>query len=264
MWLYPLLTMSFFGATFGVGLAYASRKFAVKTDPRVQELLAALPGINCGGCGFAGCAGYADAVAAGNAAPNVCSPGGPDVVKQLCAILGLSADINERRVAVVRCAGAATAKRDAAYAGVQTCALAALVGEGFLACKNGCLLYGDCVQACAFDALEWTPGSVPRVREDKCTACRKCIAVCPKALITLRPESKSVQVICRSQDRGAIAKQKCAVACIACTKCVKTCPVQAISMDGQVAVIDSAACTLCGKCVEACPTHAIQQAHAAA
>jgi ferredoxin len=105
---------------------------------------------------------------------------------------------------------------------------------------------------------------VPRIDENKCTGCRKCISVCPKALITLRPLSKDVQVICRSQDRGAVAKQKCSVACIACTKCVKTCPVQAISMDGQVAVIDSATCTRCGKCVEACPTHAIQQAHAAA
>lgn len=264
MWLYPLLTMSFFGAVFGAGLAYASKKFAVKSDPRVQELFEALPGINCGGCGFPGCAGYAEAVAAGNAAPNLCAPGGQDVAQVLCAILGVTAETGERRIAFIRCAGAATAKRDAQYTGVQSCALAALVGEGYLACKNGCLMFGDCAQVCPFDAIEWQPGSVPHIREDKCTGCRKCISVCPKALITLRPLSKDVQVICRSQDRGAVAKQKCSVACIACTKCVKICPVQAISMDGQVAVIDSATCTRCGKCVEACPTHAIQQAHAVA
>jgi len=165
MWLYSVVTMGFFGAAFGVGLAYASRVFAVQTDPRVQELLEALPNVNCSGCGFAGCAGYAEAVAAGNAAPTLCAPGGPDVARKLCAILGVTAETDARRIAFVRCAGAATAKHDADYAGVQSCALAALVCEGYLACKNGCLLYGDCVQVGPFDAIEWQSGSVPRHRQ---------------------------------------------------------------------------------------------------
>ena len=44
-------------------LAVASRVFHVEEDPRVQAVLEALPGANCGGCGYAGCEGYATAVA---------------------------------------------------------------------------------------------------------------------------------------------------------------------------------------------------------
>jgi len=257
MWLYPLVTMGLFGAVFGAGLAYASRKFAVKTDPRVQDLLAVLPGINCGACGFPGCAGYAEAIASAGAEINLCSPGGPEVAEKICSILGVTSTAIEKRIVFIRCQGAATSVRDAVYDGVQTCALAALVGDGYLACKNACLMFGDCAAVCPFDAIDWTPGNVPRINPDKCTACRKCISACPKSLITLRPISKSIQVVCRSQDRGAVARQKCKVACIACTKCVKTCPVSAITMDGNVAVIDSTACILCGQCVEVCPTGAI-------
>ena len=76
--------------TFGAGLAYASKKFAVETDPRVTAVLGALPGANCGGCGYPGCAGYADAVVSGVAAPNLCTPGGPDAARKIGEILGIS------------------------------------------------------------------------------------------------------------------------------------------------------------------------------
>ena len=252
-----MVSMGFFGAVFGAGLAYASKKFAIVTDPRVERVLGALPGANCGGCGYAGCAAYANAVASGAAAPNRCTPGGIETAQKIAGILGLGAVTFERSVAFIRCQGAAKALRDAAYAGPQTCSLAVLVGEGPLACKNACVLMGECQAACAYGAITWQPGTVPVIREDLCTACGKCIAACPRALITLRGEQKRVLVLCRSQDKGPLAKKNCPVACIACTKCVQTCPVQAISMDGNVAVIDTQACVLCGKCVPVCPTGAI-------
>jgi RnfABCDGE-type electron transport complex B subunit len=257
MWLYPLLSMGLFGILFGAGLAFASKKFAVKTDPRVLEVLDALPGANCGACGFAGCAGYAGAVVSGDAAPNLCSPGGPETTQNICEVLGVEVETSERTVAMIRCQGAKEAVKDAEYQGARTCALATMIAQGPIACKNACLMLGDCFAACPFGAIEWKAGQLPHIIEEKCTACRKCITACPKALIALRPVSKRVQIMCRSQDKGGVAKKKCQVACIGCQKCIKACPVDAISMDGNVALVDSEKCILCGKCVSECPTGAI-------
>ena len=105
MWLYPLLSMGLFGLIFGAGLAFASKKFAVKTDPRVQEVLEALPGANCGACGFPGCAGYAAAVVSGDAAPNLCSPGGAETTHQqlLKKTDGLAVPYHNGAIAVFVC-----------------------------------------------------------------------------------------------------------------------------------------------------------------
>jgi electron transport complex protein RnfB len=257
MWLYPLLSMGLFGLIFGAGLAFASKKFAVKTDPRVQEVLEALPGANCGACGYPGCAGYAAAVVSGDAAPNLCSPGGVETTHSICEVLGLEVQTAERNIALIRCQGAKDAVKDAIYQGAQTCVLANMITQGSIACKNACLMLGDCYFACPFDAIEYTPGEIPKIIEEKCTGCRKCVSSCPKALISIRPESKRVQIMCCSQDKGGVARKKCKVACIGCQKCIKACPVDAISMDGNVALVDSEKCVLCGKCVDECPTGAI-------
>ncbi|MCX7847164.1 MAG: RnfABCDGE type electron transport complex subunit B [bacterium] len=258
MWFHPLIVMSLFGGLFGAGLAYASRKFAVKTDPRVAAVLEALPGVNCGACGYPGCAGYAEAVVSGKAAPSLCAPGGAEVTEAVCAILGVTYEATEPRVAYVMCQGAPHAQQEAQYDGVASCALAALVSEGPSACKYACVMMGDCYHACPFGAISWQTGSVPVIDEAKCTACRKCIAICPKEVIALRYRSKRVLILCHSQDKGAVARKKCAVACIACTKCVQTCPVHAIRMDGNLAVLDTGVCTQCGACVKVCPTGAIR------
>jgi Na+-translocating ferredoxin:NAD+ oxidoreductase RNF subunit RnfB len=257
MWIFPLISMGLFGAAFGAGLAYASRKFAVETDPRVVDVTDALPGINCGACGYPGCAGYAEAVVKGIAAPNLCAPGGKETTEAVCDVLGVTVEVKEREVALIRCQGAPTAVQESEYTGVRTCALAVLVGGGPLKCKYACLMMGDCVNACPFDAISWEMGQLPVIDEQKCTACKKCISACPRGLIALRGESKRVQILCCSQDKGAVARKSCSMACIACTKCVRACPVDAISMDGNVAVVDSEQCIVCGKCVAECPTGAI-------
>ncbi len=258
MWFHPLIVMGFFGGVFGAGLAYASKKFSVKTDARVADVLDALPGVNCGACGYPGCAGYAEAVVSGKAAPTLCAPGGTETAEKICAVLGVTCEASEPKTAFVLCQGAPTAKQDARYDGVASCALAALVGEGPGACKYACLMMGDCYRVCPFGAITWQPGSLPVIDESMCTACRKCIAACPKEVMALRYRSKRVLVLCHSQDKGAVARKKCATACIACTKCVQVCPVKAIHMDGNVAVLDTGLCTLCGACVSACPTGAIR------
>lgn len=256
-WLFPLITMGILGILFGAGLAYASKKFAVEKDPRVEEVIDALPGVNCGACGYPGCSGYAEAVVAGNAPPNLCSPGGTECTEKIGEILGMTVESGEVKVAQIYCQGAPQAQRDAEYIGQNTCAMAAMVDGGPIACKQACLMMGDCYNVCPFDAIEFTHGHIPVISEEKCTACGKCVTVCPRDLIDLRPVKKRIHVLCKSQEKGGIAKKKCATACIACTKCVQECPVDAIQIENNYAIIDSEKCVLCGKCIGVCPTGAI-------
>ena len=249
--------MCLLGILFGAGLAYASKKFAVVVDPKVEALINALPGINCGACGYPGCSGYAAAIAVGEAEPNLCSPGGADTVNSISDILGVDITAAEPKIAFIKCKGAETAVKESIYTGVQTCALAATINKGFLACKYACLMLGDCMFVCQFDAITWSPNNIPVIDETKCTACGKCILVCSKNIIELRPNSKRILVLCSSEDKGAIARKNCKTACIACTKCVKACPVDAIEMKNNVAVLDTEKCVLCGKCVSECPTGVI-------
>ena len=54
--------MGVLGIAFGLGLAVAAKRFHVDADPRIEEVYEALPGVDCGACGYPGCAGYAEAV----------------------------------------------------------------------------------------------------------------------------------------------------------------------------------------------------------
>ena len=73
--LYSVLLMAVLGLVFGIFLAFSAKKFAVKEDPRIALVTAALPGINCGACGYPGCAGYAKAIIKDNAHTDRCVPG---------------------------------------------------------------------------------------------------------------------------------------------------------------------------------------------
>ena len=80
---YPALILGGLGLVFGLLLAYASQRFHVETDPRVEQVRALLPGANCGGCGFPGCDGYAEAVVLEGAKPNLCAAGGAELAAGL-------------------------------------------------------------------------------------------------------------------------------------------------------------------------------------
>lgn len=85
------------GLVFGLVLAAASKIFYVETDPRLDELNACLPGANCGGCGFAGCSAYAEAVFKGEAPIGKCASGGNECAKAMAAIMGVEAAEVTRR-----------------------------------------------------------------------------------------------------------------------------------------------------------------------
>lgn len=74
--IYAVAVLAVMGGVFGAVLAIASKVFAVKTDERLPKLTDALPGANCGGCGFAGCQAYAQAVIDGRAKIGLCAAGG--------------------------------------------------------------------------------------------------------------------------------------------------------------------------------------------
>ena len=250
--------MSVLGGAMGLGLAVASKRFAVEQDPRVKDILEALPGANCGACGFPGCQGYAQAIVDGKAECNLCAPGGADLVGRLASIMGTTATAAEPRIAVLHCQGhEGNCASDARYVGVQSCRACQILAGGTKKCPHGCLGLGDCVDVCPFDAIHMGPDRLPVVDEAACTACGKCVDACPRLLISLEPTVQRTIVRCRNAQKGAVAAKVCTTACIACKKCEKACPFDAIHVKDNVASIDSSKCRNCGMCAPVCPKHCI-------
>ena len=250
---FPAVAMlSGLGILFGLGLAVASRAFAVEADPRVDEVTEVLPGANCGACGHAGCVAYAEAVVLKGASPSECIPGGAATAAVVAGIMGVSAEAKTPRIAVVHCAGSEVASRFE-YEGVEDCFAAGLLQGGPKACVFGCLGLGSCVEACPFDAIRME-GGLPRINPDKCVACGKCVSACPRGIIALHPRTAPVQVLCRSTEKGGAVRKICSVGCIGCKKCEKVCPSDAIHVADFLAAVDDEKCTRCGKCVAECPT----------
>lgn len=263
--LISLITLGVIGAFAAVVLFFVAKKFYVFEDPRIDEVEAALPAANCGGCGFPGCRGFADACVKAETMDGLnCPVGGAETMQKVADILGKTPVIAAPTVAVVRCNGTCDHRpRNNHYDGVQHCFIAHNLFSGETGCSFGCLGLGDCEVSCEFDAIHINPETMlPEVDEDKCTSCGACVKACPKLLIELRkkgPKSRRIYVACRNEDKGAIAKKSCDVACIGCSKCQKVCPHDAITINNNLAFIHDDKCKLCRKCVEVCPTNAIQE-----
>lgn len=245
------------GLVFGLVLAAASKVFYVPADPRLEQLNNCLPGANCGGCGYAGCGGYAEAVLSGEAEIGMCNSGGNECAQKMAAIMGVEAGEVTRKVALVRCSGfrsvdGSGAKLKAQYEGLKDCRAAAKVGgNGPIACKFGCLGFGNCVKACRYDAIHIVDG-VAKVNAEKCEGCMACAAACPRNLITAVNYGTNVIVACNSTAKGAVTVRGCGRGCIGCGMCVKICPHDAIHIDNNLAVIDYDKCTSCGLCAVVC------------
>lgn len=248
------------GVVFGIALAIVAARFVVKVDPKVEQVRDTLPGANCGACGFAGCMGYAEAVV-GNpeVAVHMCAPGKSTVAEKIAVITGKKAEKVEPKIARVFCQGGTSlSQRKFIYTGVMDCTAAVLAAGGDKSCEYGCLGYGTCMRACPFGAITMSADNLPQISPEKCTACGKCVAACPKQVIELARASKAVVISCHSRDKGVDVKKKCQVGCIACGLCVRTCPVDAIKLENNLARIDHAKCITCGLCVKKCPTSAIK------
>lgn len=256
---YALIFLAGMSTIFGFVLAFAAKKFAVKVDPRVEQVNDLLAHAHCGACGYAGCEQYAEAVVKDPAiSPSLCTPAGERAAVLIAELTGKKAEIREKEFARIMCqGGSAKSQKKFIYEGVPDCRAAILAAGGDKSCLYGCLGYGTCVRACLFDALSMSSDNLPIVDEAKCTACRMCVSACPKNVIEVLPASKPVVIACHSHDKGADVRKICKVGCIACGICVKNCPAEAIKLENNLAVIDNEKCTVCGVCVTKCPTKAI-------
>lgn len=246
------------GLFVGIFLGVASLKFAVEVDEKEIAVLEALPGNNCGGCGFPGCSGLAAAIAKGEAPVNQCPVGGEAVGNAIAAIMGVDAGEATKMVAFVACQGdceKTTLNYD--YSGVEDCTMVSFIPNGGpKSCNFGCTGYGSCVKACQFDAIHVVNG-VAVVDKDKCKACGKCVAACPKKLISLIPYDSKYAVACMNTDKGPVAMKKCTTACIGCGLCNKSCPNGAVTVENFNATIDQEKCIACGECFKKCPKKSI-------
>lgn len=257
--IYPAISLGGLGLIFGGGLAFASQKFAVKLDPLVQEVNDALPGLNCGACGYPGCSSFAKAVVEEVAAVDGCPVGGKSTAEAVAEVMGVEAKVGERQVAKVICnADNKKAKEDFDYQGIEDCKAASKFNGGSKSCNYGCLGLSTCVRECPVDAIHITENRIAKVDPDICISCEKCVKVCPKNVIDMVPESQEVVITCKNEEKGKVVRQKCDMGCIGCQICVKSCPFEAIDFENNLAIIDYDKCTNCHVCVEKCPTQAIE------
>lgn len=263
--IYTVVSLSGLGIILALILYVVAQKFKVIEDPRIDDVEEALPGANCGGCGYPGCRGFAEAcVKADSLDALFCPVGGNACMGDVANILGLAASEKEPMLAVLRCSGSPEHRaKTSFYDGAATCKIASNLYSGDTGCQYGCLGLGDCVTVCNFDAIYIDEETkLPVVSEEKCTACGACVKACPKILLELRnagKKSRRIFVSCMNYDKGGIAKKNCAVACTGCTKCQKVCKFDAITIENSLAYIDFEKCKLCRKCAPECATFAIHE-----
>lgn len=254
----PLVSIGGLGVTFGVVLGYASKKFAVEVDERVPLIKECLPAANCGGCGYAGCDAYANAVVESGAPANACTVGGAKVTDQIAQIMGVEVSDTEPLKAFIKCGGCnSKAKQRGNYYGTIDCRDAMVIpGAGVKSCEFGCMGYGSCVKACQFDAIDIVDG-IAVVNTENCVACGVCVKACPKVLVELKPLSAVVRVACNSKSKLKEVKDVCQTGCITCRLCEKACPHGAIIFENNLPVVDKTKCDQCFACVIKCPTKAL-------
>ncbi|KPJ52340.1 MAG: hypothetical protein AMS16_06465 [Planctomycetes bacterium DG_58] len=230
--LLAVVVLTILGLLLGLGLAIASRVFAVEIDTRIEKIDAMLPQLNCGGCGYAGCLAYAEAVVKGGAAPNRCIATDVEAARAIADVVGVEFEETIPMRAYVHCGGG---KREAVaafeYDGTSDCRAAALVHGGPKACKYGCLGFATCAKVCPFGAITMNENDLPVVDHVKCTGCGVCVRACPVGIIELLPLGTEVILACSNRDRGAAVKKICSVGCISCMICAKVTASDAITME---------------------------------
>lgn len=253
--IYTLLVSFVLAGLLGFLLGFFKKIFFVKTDPKIEQIRAVLPGANCGACGYPGCDGCAAAIAQGKAPVTACSGCSVEAVKAIGGIMGVSAVIKPK-IAVLACQGSKEhTAQQGMYVGVESCRAAKIVG-GLKFCDWGCIGFGDCTKVCKFDAIHIAENGLPIIDSGKCTGCGMCVAECPQKILSrIDRQLKGAFAMCsnRNPNKAQILKQ-CKTGCIKCGKCERTCPEKAIALVNGTPVVDYNKCTSCGECVKGCPT----------
>ncbi len=243
-------------------LGWANIKFKVEVNPKIEQVSGALPGANCGGCGYIGCSDYAAAIVNNNVPVNKCSVGGESSALIIAGIMGVDPGQMIKSYAVVHCGSNLNERllrND--YHGEKTCIGANQVA-GIQGCTYGCLGFGDCVQSCKYDAIHVEKG-LAKVDYQKCTGCGACARVCPRCIIAIVPfHEKSIPVVsCSNKDSGKESKEVCERACIGCKACSKLSDI--FIVEGSLSRSDYSAYSALKyeealKASEKCPTNCIK------
>lgn len=237
-------------------ITLAAKKFAIKTDPRLDRIRLLLPGLNCGVCGFSSCGRFSQALIDSTARPGQCIPAGIKTTGEIADILGIENSQPEPRMAVIHCQGGLKEASDrCTYLGIVDCNAAVMAGNGAKVCGDGCLGLGTCVGACPVNAISITDNGVAAVNAEKCTGCGKCCQVCPRQLIELIPKVHKIFLACNNHERGTKVKKYCTVGCTSCTLCVKATPSGAISMENNLPKLDYAKNENFICAAQRCPSH---------
>jgi electron transport complex protein RnfB len=261
--LLTIISLTLLGLISAVILYFVAQKFKVFEDPRIDMVQEVLPAANCGGCGFAGCRNFAEALVASKSFEGLkCPVGGNDVMAKVAIILDREPVLSDPLVAVLLCQGSPEYRpRTSLYNGARDCRIAHSLYLGETDCSYGCMGFGDCVIVCTFNAMHIDKVTgLPVISDEKCTSCGACVKACPRNIIELRKRAKKerkLYVACVNCDKGGPAKRACQVACTGCTKCFKVCESDAITIESNLAYIDAAKCTFCRKCVTECPQNSI-------
>lgn len=204
------LTLGGLGLIAAVGLGVAAKVFYVEVDPTVEKVEEALPGANCGGCGQAGCAAAAVAIAQGRMPPNGCVASSSEVHSQIASILGVEVRETEPMVARVGCRyPREISDRKFEYAGAADCRAAFLIAGGPKQCRVGCLGFGSCARACPFGALSIGPNGLPVVDEAACTGCGTCVKTCPAGIMKLTSVTDRILREYQPTDCTAPCQRRC-------------------------------------------------------
>lgn len=232
--LLAILTMGGLGLLFAAGLAIADKKLRVEEDPKIAKVNDALPGVNCGACGYAGCNDFAVNVVEGNADVTGCPVGGSDTARDVAMIMGVEAGSTTKMLPIILCKGgnSEAVNKMVKYYGPLSCSAMDIVSGGEKHCMYGCLGAGDCVEACPFDAMIMNHDGIPEVVPELCTSCGICVKSCPRDIIEMHPIDRDVFVFCKNQDDAKTAKEVCNVACVACGICAK-------KSDGAIEIINN-------------------------
>lgn len=209
MILSSLLVLMGLGFTAATILAVASRILHVKEDPRIAQVEGVLPGVNCGGCGYAGCAGAANAVVEGKSGANVCVIGGIETAQAVGKVMGIEVLDMEPELAFRDCTGGERAEELFNYEGAGDCRAQALLYDGSKTCPEGCLGLGTCVAVCPFDAIDMGPEGLPIVDPLACRACRKCVEACPRDVLSIVSMTSKLIHMEEVNDCLAPCQQKC-------------------------------------------------------
>lgn len=216
-----VITMALIGIILGAIIGVTAKLFRVEVDSRIELVTELLPGVNCGGCGKAGCADFAKSIISGENQPGKCPVASQEQISSIAKALGIEVGDTAKKVAAVFCGGDHNQEKvQTLYNGVSDCVSASLIAGGPKGCSYGCLGMSSCARACPFNAIEIING-LAVVHPHLCVGCGACVDTCPRGLIKLVPQSAKVHIYCNSPEKGAEKMKVCAVPCIACSKCVK-------------------------------------------